>query len=400
MDSVQELLISKDTRLAALQEQRLKLLQQGRELFDLSMFNPDLPPDRELIDYLVQASLRTENHRYAVSRGIKKLRVAFATKYHSRFGGELDAQSQVCATMGSKEAINLALLALAQAGAVTLVGAPTYPAHRAAVQLSGMRMETFDVITDESAMLSQIEQKFSAGKIKVCLTNFPNNPTAVTVSADFWRRLISLGRKFGVFIINDFAYGEMGHEVTPVSLLSSAEFEGVAAESYTLSKSYSVPGWRVGALLGDSNLISKISQLKSFLDYGNFLPIQIAASAALSSSAALTAIPTRRYERRARVLCEGLSRLGWSLTTPKAGACVWAKAPAYFKTDSSTMGNSYDLSELLLKRLGVFALPGEVFGPFPQYLRFALVIPEERIRQCVALFEHCEEPGRELQFSA
>ncbi len=400
MDGIQELFDIRDDQLLALQDSRLKLLQAGSDLIDLSMINPDLSPDRTLTDALVQSVLKPHNHRYAVSRGIRKLRSAFALKYSQRFGVKLDPHSQCVVTMGAKEATNLSLMALPARDKKVLIGTPLYPAFRAAAAMSAREVETFSITNDPASMLAEIEAKVKAGGISTCLFNFPNNPTSIMIGVEFWKRMLLLAEKYDLFLLNDFTYGEMSYRAEASSLLAQAPGSQRIAEIYSLSKAYNVPGWRVGALLGSSELVGKIAQIKSYLDYGNFLPIQQAASVALTGANSIPTTLSLKYERRARLLVDGLKKLGWGVEMPLAGACLWAKLPARLHSHKAgQIGRSYLAAGELLARHGIFALPGEIFGSFPDFIRFALVIPEERIRQLLSRFDHCESESQELGLS-
>ncbi|MBN8549923.1 MAG: aminotransferase class I/II-fold pyridoxal phosphate-dependent enzyme [Deltaproteobacteria bacterium] len=370
-----------------LQEDRLKELQSikqrigtnGGEIFDVSMFNPDLAPQRVLLDKLVEASLKPQNHRYSVSRGIRRLRDAFAGKYQTRFGAALNPESEICVTMGTKDAVLDTLTCLASPGKRVLFGAPTYPAHLSAARLAGLSTSFFDISDDEDRMLASIAEKLRSEAIAALVLNFPNNPTGVRVGPSFYSKLAALVRGSGVFVLNDFVYGEMSFDGEATSLLAESSLREQSAEVYSLSKAYSVPGWRVAALCGSARLVHQVTRLKAHVDYGIFLPIQAAASFALSTKEDLVKPLAAQYNNRCSTLAGGLRRLGWTVANPRAGACVWAKAP-----EPLAAGGSLRLAKELLSDAGVLAMPGLLFGErFDGYLRFAAVIPEERIRQAL-----------------
>ncbi len=362
-------------RLSALQAVKQERLSRGAELFDLSMINPDIPPPRVMIDKLVEASLKPFNHRYAVSRGIRKLRESFAQKYARRFSVNLDPEHDLCVTMGTKDAILDSLICLASRGDTVLLAEPEYPAHLSAIRLAGLAAAFFRFEADEEALAGHISARLRETGAKILLLNFPHNPTGRVVGSPFYR---ALGREISsrqVFVINDFVYGEMSYDHDSVSLLSESALKGQAAEVYSLSKAYSVPGWRVAALAGESRLIRQVTRLKSHVDYGIFLPLQAAASHALGAKDDLVKPILTQYNNRCNTLATGLSRLGWSVTRPTAGACVWAQVPSHLRIGSRA------LAERLVREAGVVAMPGELFGAgFDSYLRFAAVLPEERIR--------------------
>lgn len=373
--------------LGPLSECRRKRVQSGQELLDLSMINPDLAPARYMVDRLLEATMKLSNHRYAVSRGVKKLREAFAYKYKSRFGVKLDADTQISVAMGTKDALSNALLCMANTGDVVLLGGPSYPGHLSACRIAHLRHAFFEMSRDESQMLSSIEQALGkqSARPRILLLNFPNNPTGISVSRSFYEKLLPLCRSRGVFVINDFVYGEMEFSTGPApSLLSVPGFEDQAIETYSMSKAYCVPGWRVGAVAGSSELIRRFSRLKSHIDYGIFLPIQNAAAAALTTSEDLVSPVVEKYQHRARLLVQGLQRLGWEVSMPGAGATVWAKIPRAMSPEGSLA-----FALRLLNETGIMLTPGIVFGTeFDEYVRCALVVGEERIHEVLARLDH------------
>lgn len=379
-------------RLGSLQAAKEEIARQGGDLLDLSMINPDLPPPRVMIDKLVEASLKPFNHRYAVSRGVRKLREAFAGKYRHRFGVTLDTDSEVCVTMGTKDAILDALTSLASPGQTVVLPAPTYPAHLSAVLLAGLKPEFYPLSADHDQMLAHIEGAFRRSRAKILLVNFPNNPTGMVVQSSFYEKLASIVRTFDAYVINDFVYGEMVFDGASASLLSCAALRERGAETYSLSKAYSVPGWRVAALCGEARLIRQVTRLKAHVDYGIFLPIQSAASHALLLKEDLVKPLLSQYNNRCNILAVGLRRLGWKVDAPRAGACVWAEVPEYIS------GRSMEISERLIRELGVLAMPGELFGAeFCRHVRFAVVLPEERVRTAIDRLSRFEAAARSSQ---
>jgi alanine-synthesizing transaminase len=367
--------------LATLNALKLKMLKAGEELFDLSMINPDLSPPRFLVDKLLEASFKGYNHRYAVSRGIRKLREGFSQKYQQKFGVSLDPETEVCVTMGTKEALHHALMCLRERYSTLVMAAPSYPAHLSIARLLGFDLKFFKLEADEKDTLEKI-RKLVADSQGVLLLNFPNNPTGVIVSGEFYAglaRILDEGNS-DFFVLNDFVYGEMGFRDEKIpSLLSVPALKRVGAESYSLSKAYSVPGWRVGALLGQKELIEDLGRLKSHIDYGVFLPLQIAAAAALSSAEDLVKPISVEYHRRCALISSGLRSFGWELKEPKAGACVWARVPSQI----SGLG-SIKAAYLLLSKTGILAMPGRLFGEeYEEWMRFAAVLPEEKIRKAL-----------------
>ena len=366
--------------LRILNQMKLQRLESGDSLFDLSMINPDIEPPRYLIDRLVEASLKGFNHRYAVSRGVRKLREAFAHKYQAQFKVEVAADSEVCVVMGTKDALIHSFAAHLRPGDRVLMGAPTYPLYLSSAKLSNLTCTFFPISADEQAMLASIAVAIGDSSIRMIVLNFPNNPTGICVSKEFYRQLANLVVGKDILLFNDFCYGEMSFgQRTPVSLLSITELRAQAVECYSMSKAYSIPGWRVGALLGSRFLVQRFSRLKSHIDYGLPLPIQHAAAAGLTVNQDLVADTVGRYETRARALISGLKRIGWDVALPSGGVCVWAKIPEKF----SGLG-SLDFAERLLRDFGVLVTPGFLYGDaFDEFIRFALVVSQEKIIEVI-----------------
>jgi alanine-synthesizing transaminase len=361
--------------LLQLKDIKLSRLVAGLEVLDLSMINPDLEPERFLLDKLLEASVKPGNQRYAVSRGIKKLRRAFSVKYGQVFQSDLDPQTQVCVTMGSKNAVASALLCLKSPDKKVLVGRPVYPVYIAALNNAQIQYETFELDHDQDRMLKDIALKLESGSFNVLLLNFPNNPTGIVVSREFYTELTHLACRHDLFVLNDFVYGEMLLDGSAgISLLSEKYFQSAGAEIYSLSKAYSVPGWRVGALLGSAPLVKRVGCYKANMDYGIFLPVQIAAAAALCASQDLVSPVRREYSERLSVLCSGLRKLGWDFREPAAGCSVWAEIPENCRTDS------LNFCKRLLEKEGVLLLPGSTFGErYSSFVRFAMVVSVERL---------------------
>ncbi len=369
-----------------LYSERLRLLNAGKEIFDLSMINPDLAPERAIVDKLVQASLKSYNHRYGASKGLKKLRESFALKYKRIFEIDLDPTSSICVTQGCKDAILQVLKVTCCPGDNVLVLSPTYPAYQFAIDYLGLNCISVPLGITEDDTIEEILSAFKKHKIKISLLNFPHNPTGRIYSGNFWQRVKDISLKYNALLVNDFTYGDMVFSGVPSlsALCGSNDFSGVI-EIYSLSKSYSLPGWRVAGLVGDSSIIEKVSKVKSQIDYGTFMPIQIAASYALSSEEDFVSIPRETYHRRAKVLSEQLIKIGWDVDPPIAGACVWAKVSDKIKMKLDCKDyNSYALSKLMLSEANVFTLPGEYFGvDYKDYVRFALVLSEDKIRSAI-----------------
>lgn len=377
------------------------LLASGTEIFDLSMINPDMEPPRYLVDRLVEATLKSTNHRYAVSRGIRKLRAAFQYKYAQCFSVELDAETEICAVMGTKDALIHTFAAHLSAGDRILIGAPTYPLYLSSARLANLQCSFFPISADEDAMLASITAAVEDKSIRMIVLNFPNNPTGITVSEEFYHNLSRITAERGIIIFNDFVYGEMNFDASlprtkrPCSLLRVESLKDRAIECYSMSKAYSIPGWRVGAVVGRAHLIQRLSRLKSHLDYGLPLPIQHAASAGLTNNQDIISSTLQRYEARARTLVTGLSRQGWQVEVPQGGVCVWAQLPSRYSEETSL-----EFAERLVKTQGIVVTPGFLYGKaFDNFVRFALVLSQEKIVEVTHRLEGFPVIGNSISVS-
>lgn len=375
---------------------RGEVLLEGKDFLDLSMINPDLAPSRLLLDKLSEANAKAASHRYAVSRGIAKLRSAFSIKYNQAFGVSLDAEREICVTLGTKDAFNFTLRCVAEVFQLprrsVLVGKPTYPPHLFAANFQGFESDFFEIKSDQQAMLNEIEHKAKSCPFGILILNFPNNPSGISVDVNFYRALYDLATRYNFFVINDFVYGEMGFRSEPVvSLLSVANFRERACETYSLSKAYNVPGWRVAALMGQAQVINKLSKLKANLDYGLFLAIQQAAAFALTCKEDLVRNSVLNYNRRCQVFTQGLEKQGWQVQFPNAGVCVWARMGPELSAKLKDSSKSYAYSKLLLSSKRVLGVPGLNYGPeFDAYMRFAMVLSEDKLRVCLQRMEELQ----------
>lgn len=370
---------------------QLRRLQQkravdGRPVWDLSMVNPDLAPPRPVLDRLLESVTKTSNHRYAVSRGVRRLREGFSHKYRNRFQRELDPETQVCVCLGSKDATFHALRVLLEPGDVVIVPTPAYPAHPSSVALASGRCVYWNVPVCVEKVAEELSSLIKSTKAKVLLMNFPSNPAGAVVSQQWWHEVGKVCAAHSVTVVNDFVYGEMCFSGQPATSSLCVSDLGVrCVEVYSLSKAYNVPGWRVGALVGDRDVVAAVARLKSQADYGLFLPLQYAATQALVSTDDLVAPSVKTYERRLRVLSVGLQDLGWGIVPPAAGACLWAKYPERLAIESDAGIRSIGVAKHLLNSAGVVVTPGALFGPSCDgWLRFAAVVNEERLRDVVS----------------
>lgn len=355
--------------------------KNGEDIINLGMGNPDLPTPKPIVDKLIEAARKAKNHRYSVSRGIPKLRMAICDRYKKHYGVELDFDEEAIATIGAKEGFSHLVLAATTPGDVVLVQSPSYPIHLYAPIIAGADVR--GVRTDvESDFFENLERATKSiwPKPKLLILSFPCNPTAQMVDLVFFERVVKFAKEHSLGIIHDFAYADLAFEKEkPPSILQVKGAKDVAVEFYSLSKSYSMPGWRVGFCLGNRKMVGALKKIKSYLDYGMFQPIQIAATVAINSSDKYIDEIVNIYRERRDVLCDGLNRVGWPVEKPKATMFVWAKIPEPF----AEMG-SLEFSKLLLKEAKVAVSPGIGFGEFGDgFVRFALVENVNRIKQAV-----------------
>ncbi|MBX7148010.1 aminotransferase class I/II-fold pyridoxal phosphate-dependent enzyme [bacterium] len=367
--------------LAQVTSQMADQRKKGDDVINLGMGNPDLSTPQHIVDKLVEAAKKPKNHRYSVSRGIPKLRQAICKWYKRRFDVDLDWDTEAIATMGAKEGLSHMILAVTQPGDIVLVPNPSYPIHLyaaviAGADIRGIRMDNMDDFFP--ALERSLKTIFP--KPKFIIVSFPSNPTTHVVELPFFEELVRFAKANDIFVIHDFAYADTvfdGYKAPSILQVKGAK--DVAVELTSLSKSYSMPGWRVGFVCGNREIIGALQKIKSYFDYGMFQPVQIAATVALDGPDKCVWEGTAIYQKRRDVLCEGLTKAGWPIEKPKATMFVWAKIPEKFKD----MG-SLEFSKLLLAKAKVCVSPGIGFGEYGEgYVRFALVENEKRIRQAV-----------------
>jgi len=353
----------------------------GEDIIDLGMGNPDGATPPHVVAKLIEAASKTPNHRYSVSRGIYKLRLAICDWYRRRYGVELDADAEAIVTIGSKEGIGHLALAILGPGDVVLCPSPTYPIHQYSVIIAGGDLRSVPLIPggDFFAHLQEaVKQAWP--KPKLLILNFPHNPTTEVVNLDFFEKIVDFAREHEMLVVHDLAYADIvfdGYE--PPSFLQVPGAIDIGVEFFSLSKSYSMPGWRVGFAVGNREMIHALARMKSYLDYGMFQPIQVAAIAALNGPQDCVHENAERYQARRDVLCDGLARIGWDVPKPKATMFVWAQIPEPYRA----MG-SIEFSKFLLKEGKVAVSPGIGFGEYgDDYVRFALIENEHRMRQAV-----------------
>ena len=354
---------------------------RGEDIIDFGMGNPDQPTPPHIVDKLAETIHRGDTHRYSQSKGIPRLRKAICDWYRRRYGVELDANNEAIVTMGSKEGLAHLALATTSTGDSILVPNPSYPIHPYGFVISGADLRHVPML-DEDNFFEELEQAIrnSYPKPKMLVLNFPSNPTGHCVDLGFFEKVVAVAREAGIWVVHDLAYADLcfdGYKAPSILQVEGAR--DVAVEFFTLSKSYNMPGWRVGFCCGNIELIAALTRIKSYLDYGIFTPVQVAAIAALEGDQQCVTDICDMYKRRRDVLCQGLNEAGWPVTPPKATMFVWAKIPEAFRS----MG-SLEFSKLLLSDAGVAVSPGIGFGEYGEgYVRFGLIENEHRTRQAL-----------------
>lgn len=371
---------------AAINEIKLSMRQNGEDVIDFSMGNPDGATPEHIVNKLCEAAKKPKNHGYSVSRGIFKLRLAICDWYKRKYGIDLDPNTQACVTMGSKEGYVHLVQAITNPGDTAVVPDPAYPIHYYAFILSGANVARFPLEWNENSELCY-ERFFdnltrvlreSIPKPKFVVVNFPHNPTAVIVYKDFYERLVAMAKQERFYIISDIAYADLSFDgyKTP----SIFEVDGaidVAVETYTLSKSYNMAGWRVGFVVGNDKMIDALQKIKSWLDYGIYTPMQVAATIALNSSQKCVQDITNTYKKRMDILVQTFCEAGWEIQPSRASMFVWARLPK----QCEHLG-SMEFSKRLLQEAKIAVSPGVGFGENGEgYVRIALIENEKRIRQ-------------------
>jgi len=371
---------------AVINDLKMQARRAGEDIIDFSMGNPDGPTPKPIVDKLIEAAKKPKNYRYSVSKGIYKLREAICNWYARRYGVTLNPETEAVVTMGSKEGYVHLTQAITNVGDVAIVPDPTYPIHSYAFMLAGASVRKIQLKYNEEFELNQ-ESFFeelnramveSVPKPRFLVLNFPHNPTTVTVTKDFYQKAVEFAKKEGLFIISDIAYADItfdGYKTPSIFEVDGAK--EVAVESFTLSKSYNMAGWRVGFMVGNPELIGALQKYKSWIDYGMFTPIQVAATVALRDYQHLVKDIVKTYEKRRDVLIESFTNAGWKIDKPKATMFVWAKIP-----EKVRYLGSLEFSKRLLTEAHIAVSPGIGFGAYgDEYVRIALIENEKRIRQ-------------------
>jgi alanine-synthesizing transaminase len=363
-------------------ELKAKARKRGEDIIDFGMGNPDQPTPPHIVDKLVEAAQRPDTHRYSMSRGIPRLRRAICNWYRDQFDVELDPESESIVTIGSKEGLAHLALATVGPGDTVLVPNPAYPIHPYGFIIAGADIRHVPLVDSEEDFFNEMEKaiKDSWPRPKMLVLNFPGNPTTHCVELEFFERVIALAKEHKIWVVHDLAYADIvfdGYKSPSIMQVEGAK--EVAVEFYTLSKSYNMPGWRVGFMVGNPTLVAALTRMKSYLDYGMFTPIQVAAIAALEGPQDCVQDICDMYLKRRDALCNGLNSVGWSVTPPKATMFVWAPIPEPYRA----MG-SLEFCKKLLKEARVAVSPGIGFGEYGDgYVRFGLIENEHRTKQAV-----------------
>ena len=367
---------------AAINELKLELRRAGEDVVDLGFGNPDLPSPEVAVEKLRQAVLNPRNHRYSASRGIPNLRRAVCDLYERRFGVVLDPEREALTTIGAKEGLAHLMWVLLQPGDAALVPAPSYPIHLFAPVFAGAVVEHVAMGPGEDLFANVVEAyERTRPRPRVLVLSFPHNPTTAVVDRDFMQRVVDLARERELLVVHDFAYADIAFGgYRPPSILEADGAREVAVELYSLTKGYSMPGWRVGFVLGNADVVQALARLKSYLDYGTFQPIQIASIVALNEAPDYPVEICEIYRSRRDALCDGLDRIGWPTPKPRGTMFVWAPIPEPYRA----LG-SLEFAVKLAREARVAVSPGIGFGAGGDgHVRFALVENEHRIGQAVA----------------
>ncbi len=359
---------------------KIEARRAGQDVIDLGFGNPDLPSPQVAVDKLAEAAQNARNHRYSSSRGIPKLREAVADLYIRRFGVALDPEREILATIGAKEGFSHLMWVLLGPGDSALVPAPSYPIHIWGPLFAGAGVQYIPMGDSGSDLIGEITEAIDSSwpRPRVLVVSFPHNPTTRCVDLDFFQRLVDLAKEKEIVIVHDNAYAELGFDgFQPPSILQAEGAKDVAVELYSMTKSFSMAGWRVAYMVGNAEIVAALQKLKSYLDYGAFQPVQIAATVTMNEDQEHPAEVQRIYQKRRDALCDGLARIGWEMEPPKGTMFAWAPIPEPYRD----MG-SVEFCSFLVREAQVATSPGVGFGPGGEgHVRFALIENEQRIGQ-------------------
>ncbi|MCP3936988.1 MAG: aminotransferase class I/II-fold pyridoxal phosphate-dependent enzyme [Actinomycetia bacterium] len=354
----------------------------GDDVIDLGFGNPDLPSPELAVEKLAEAAHNSRNHRYSASRGIPKLRKALADLYKRTWDVDLDPDTEVINTIGAKEGFSHLMWALLGAGDAVLVPAPSYPIHIFGPLFTGANVREVPLTTGEEFFDALVDRfEYSWPRPRVIVLSFPHNPTTTCVDLDFMQRIVDFAREHEVLLVHDFAYADLGYDgYRPPSILQAEGAKEVAVEFYSLTKSFSMAGWRVAFMAGNPEVVAALAKLKSYLDYGTFQPIQIASIIAMNEAPQYPSEMREIYQSRRDALCSGLHRIGWEVEPPRGTMFTWAPIPEPYRE----MG-SVEFAKKLVREAKVAVSPGVGFGPGGEgNVRFALIENEHRIGQAIS----------------
>lgn len=367
---------------AVINQLKMDARRRGEDIIDLGMGNPDLPTPDPIVDKLVEAARNPRNHRYSASRGIPNLRVEISRWYERRYGVEIDPETEAIATIGAKEGFSHLVLALVEPGDRVIVPDPSYPIHSFAATIAGCELIKLPINDGPEEMMDALRKLEypRSGQPKILVLSFPHNPTTVCVEKGFFEEAVAIARERGYLIIHDLAYADLifdGHKAPSIFEVPGAK--DVAVEMFSMSKSYSMAGWRVGFCAGNRQVIAALTRLKSYLDYGIFQPVQIASIIALRDCDYVVPEIVDIYRKRRDVLIKGLATAGWQVPSPRGTMFVWAKIPEQYAKKGSL-----EFAKQLITQAGVAVSPGIGFGERGEgYVRFALVENDQRISQAI-----------------
>ena len=367
---------------AVVNDLKTKARARGEDIIDLGMGNPDLGTPKHIVAKLIEAAQNPKNHRYSASRGITRLRVAITKWYRDRYGVELEPESEAIATIGAKEGLAHLALAVLEPGDGVLVPNPTYPIHSYSVVIADGDVRSVPLAGSADDFFARLQEtaRLAWPKAKLLILSFPHNPTTMCVDLAFFERVVEFAREHHLMVVHDFAYADFAFDgYRPPSFLQVSGAKEVGVEIFSTSKSYNMPGWRLGFVCGNARMIHALARIKSYLDYGGFQPIQIAGIIALEGEQSVVADIVEVHRRRRNVLVDGLNKIGWNVPKPKGTMFVWAPIPEAFRA----MG-SLEFAKLLIQEAKVAVSPGIGFGEYGEgYVRFALVENEQRTRQAL-----------------
>jgi alanine-synthesizing transaminase len=367
---------------AVINQLKMEARRRGEDIIDLGMGNPDLPTPDPIVDKLCEAARNPRNHRYSQSKGIPNLRLEISRWYERRYGVSLDPETEAIATIGAKEGFSHLVLALVEPGDKVIVPDPSYPIHSFAATIAGCQLVKLPINEGPQATLEALRKLEypRPEQPKILVLSFPHNPTTQCVDLNFFEEVVDIARSRGYLVIHDFAYADLcfdGYEAPSIMQVKGAK--DIAVEMFSMSKSYSMAGWRVGFCVGNPQVIYALTRIKSYLDYGMFQPIQIASIIALRDCDSYVPEIAEVYRTRRDALIRGLATAGWNVPPPQGTMFVWARIPEQFAKKGSL-----EFAKQLIKRAGVAVSPGIGFGAAgDQYVRFALIENEQRMAQAV-----------------